>query len=184
MLRRVDHIRNWALGLALLGVLMGVGCQTIPTDALRLNPESLKQRQLQTRRFDGISEKDLLAASAGVIQDLGFNIDEVETELGLIVGSKERDAKEAGQIALAIIVAVMGGGNAPIENRQLLRLSLVVRPARKSSSNSHYVRVTFQRMVWDMNNQLTRAESIDDNMLYQEFFERLSKSVFLEAHRI
>ncbi len=184
MLRRVDHSGNWALGLALWGLLMVVGCQTIPTDALKLSPESLKQRQLQTRRFDGISEKDLLAASAGVIQDLGFNIDEVETELGLIVGSKERDAKEAGQIALAIFIAVMGGGAAPIENRQLLRLSLVVRPVGKSSPNSHYVRVTFQRMVWDMNNQLTRAESIDDDMLYREFFERLSKSVFLEAHRI
>ncbi len=170
--------------LYLFIMLTVYGCQTLPVDALRLSPESFKQRQMQTRRFDGISEKSLIAASAGVIQDLGFNIDEAETELGLIVGSKERDAKEAAQIAVAVIVALLGGGNAPIENRQLLRLSLVIRPARKTAATSHLVRVTFQRMVWDTNNQITRAESINDTMLYQEFFERLSKSVFLEAHLI
>ncbi len=184
MLHPFRRFYQLSLRTGLFIVLAVYGCQTIPADALRLNPESLKQRQMQTRRFDGISEKALLAASAGVIQDLGFNIDEAETELGLIVGSKERDAKEASQIAVAIIVALLGGGNAPIENRQVLRLSLVIRPARNTSAASFLVRVTFQRMVWDTNNQITRAESINDMMLYQEFFERLSKSVFLEAHLI
>ncbi len=172
------------LRIGLLIVLTVYGCQTMPTDALRLSPESLQQRQMQTRRFDSITEKALLAASAGVIQDLGFNIDEAETELGLIVGSKERDAHDAFQIGFSIFVAILGGGNVPIENRQTLRLSIVIRPARNTSVTSHLVRVTFQRMVWDMNNRLTRAESINDIMIYQEFFERLSKSVFLEAHKI
>ena len=56
-----------------------VGCQTIPKDALKLTPKSLEKRRLQTRIYEGILEVDILAASAGVIQDLGFNIDESET---------------------------------------------------------------------------------------------------------
>jgi len=184
MLQPFRRIYRFPLRFGFIILLAVYGCQTIPTDALRLSQENLKLRQMQTRRFDGISEKALLAASAGVIQDLGFNIDDSETELGLIVGSKEREAYDAVQIGVAIFAAILGGGNTPIENRQLLRLSLVIRPARKNLVTSHLVRVTFQRVVWDMNNQITRAESINDMIIYQEFFERLSKSVFLEAHQI
>jgi hypothetical protein len=48
------------------GYLFAVGgCATIPEDALVLSPDSMERRQLQTRRIDGIGEKELLCASAG-----------------------------------------------------------------------------------------------------------------------
>jgi len=149
-----------------------------------LAPESLEKRSLQTRRYDGISELDILAASAGVIQDLGFTIDESETDLGVIVGSKERDATEAGQVAAAVVVALLGGGAMPIDKHQKLKVSLVVRPAGDEPNMSHFVRVTFQRMVWNTQNQISRVETLEDPEMYQEFFDRLSKAVFLEAHKI
>jgi len=59
------------------------GCQTtIPKEALQLSHESLKQRTLKTRKYKGILENDVLPASAGVLQNLGFNIDESENKLG------------------------------------------------------------------------------------------------------
>lgn len=160
------------------------GCQTIPKDALKLSPESLEKRSLQTRTYEGISEADILYASAGVIQDLGFNIDESETKLGVIVGSKERDATEAGQVAAAVLVALLGGGNMAIDKNQKLRVSLVVRPTHESDDKKHFVRVTFQRMVWNTQGQVTRIEGLDQPEMYQEFFDRLSKAVFLEGHKI
>ena len=39
----------------------------------------MKQRQLETRRYDGIQEASLIAASANVLQDLGFNLENSET---------------------------------------------------------------------------------------------------------
>jgi hypothetical protein len=64
------------------GLVLVAGCeQTIPKDALQLSPESLAQRQAQTRRFDTADEAMLLSASAAVLQDLGFNLDESETKL-------------------------------------------------------------------------------------------------------
>lgn len=185
--------RQWSTLFLLVTVLSAsllVGCQTIPKDALKLAPESLEKRTLQTRQFEGIFEADILAASAGVIQDLGFNIDESETKLGLIVGSKERDATEAGQVAAAVIVALLGGGAMAIDRNQKLRVSLVVRPVRLSSGNGldagdrHYVRVTFQRMVWNTQDQLTKIEGLEDPQMYEEFFDRLSKAVFLEGHKL
>ncbi len=68
----------------------------------------MQLRQMQTRRIDGISEKDLLNASVGVLQDLGFEIDEAETKLGLIVASKDRSAFTPSQIAGAIALALLG----------------------------------------------------------------------------
>jgi len=161
------------------------GCtNAIPKDALKLSPESLEKRALQTRKYEGISEVDILAASAGVIQDLGFNIDESETSLGIIVGSKERDATDVGQIILAVFAAALTGTYMATDEVQKLRVSLVVRPTSENDNTKHYVRVTFQRIVWNTQGQKTKIEGLEEPEVYQEFFDLLSKSVFLEGYKI
>src|SRR5512136_2281780 len=85
------------------------GCQPrIPADALILSPESLEQRQIQTRKFDTNDEAKVLSACAALLQDTGFNLDRSETRLGLIVASKERSAVSAGQIAASVLLAFLG----------------------------------------------------------------------------
>src|SRR5512139_4031007 len=85
------------------------GCETLPDTAMELPPDSLKLRQLQTRRVEGIDETALLAASVGVLQDLGFNIDESETRLGVIVASKKRSAIDTGDIAASALESLIIG---------------------------------------------------------------------------
>ena len=181
------HARmNAGLSLLVAGALSLAlaSCNTIPADALKLSPESLEKRALQTRRFEGISGDDMLAASAGLIQDLGFTIDESETGLGIIVGSKDRDATEAGQIAAATIVFLLTFVVMSTDDVQKLRASLVVRPVRDDDDMEHFVRVTFQRVVWDTEGDISQIEAIEDPEIYQGFFDKLSKAVFLEAHEI
>lgn len=165
-----------------------VGCQSIPKDALMLGPESLANRQLQTRRFEGLGEKDALAAGAGVLQDLGFTITESETSLGVVVGNKDRSAVSAGQIVGAVLVALLGGGAMATDKNQKIIASLVTRPLLDSQgapvANSFFVRVTFARIVWNTQNQITAAEQLTDAELYDGFFDKLSKSVFLEGQKI
>ncbi len=169
---------------ATIGLGLLAGCATIPKDALRLEPDTMEKRQLQTRRFDGIAEPDLLAASAGVLQDLGFNLEESETRLGLIVAAKQRSAVEAGQVASAMLLALLGV--TPVWDRtQRIRVCLVARPASDDPENrSHFVRITIQRIIWDTNNNVSRVEAIEDPEIYQQFFDKLSQSVFLEAQKI
>lgn len=174
--------RKAAACLAVAAMLAGTGCaQNIPESALQMKPDTLKLRQLQTRRFETNDEIKLLKAGAGVLQDLGFNIDESETDLGVIVGSKDRDATEAGQIAGAVIVAILFGVVPPTDKEQKIRASLISKPI---DDQSIAVRITFQRIVWNNQGQVSRTESVEDASIYQEFFDKFSKAVFLSANEI
>lgn len=168
-----------------LGLLLG-GCQQHAQQQQRmteaLTSGTLAQRQYTTRRFETNDEAALMAASAGVLQDLGFNIDEASRSTGLLVGSKDRDAVQPGQVLFAALL--MGMGAKPettgYDLTQKIRVSVAVRPVREAT----VVRVTIQRVVVTNTNQISRAEGIDDPKIYQEFFDKLSQSVFLEAHEI
>lgn len=170
------------LALFLIGILFITGCQTIPKDALTLSSEALAHRQMQTRKYETKDEAKILAACAGLLQDLGFNLDESETRLGIITASKMRSAVNAGQQVAAVFVALLGGGYMSTDKEQKMRASVVTRPIEKYGYIA--VRVTFQRIVWNTQGQVTVSESLIDPKTYQEFFDKLSKSIFLEAHKI
>lgn len=171
----------------LLAGLLLAGCATVPPDTFVVTPELLQHRQLETRRYDGIKETDLLTASANVLQDLGFNLENSETKLGVLTASKQRDATNGVEIAAAVLVAVLGGGSMPVSKDQTIRVALVVRPVNDSNGkaipDSNYVRVTFQRLV-RRTDKSEIAQTLREPELYQDFYERVSKSVFLEAHKI
>lgn len=198
-------------GLVAMYFLLAAGCSTVPDQSMELSPDSLKLRQLQTRRIEGIEENALLAASAGVLQDLGFNIDESETRLGVIVASKDRSALDLGDAAEDLLVdslveaaldamfsALFGdhfdddddedGEDIVYDVTQKIRISVVTRPALDSSGqrrqDAQVIRITIQRLVWDSEGELSHSESIEDPKVYQKFFDRLSKSIFLELQAI
>lgn len=180
--RRASEVRSSLLLCVACSCLMvtGSGCSRgIPAGALAMSETTVETRALQTRRFDTLDETRMLSAVAGVMQDLGFNIDSTESELGLVVGSKDRDATEAGQVVGAVFMAALFGVNTPIDDEQKIRLSVVTRPL---DGRQMSVRATFQRVVWNNRGQVSKLERIEDNEVYQSFFEKLSQSVFLEAH--
>ncbi len=167
--------------------LLLTGCVNLPPDAFVVTAEQLKRRQVETRRYDGAKEESILVASSNVLQDLGFTLENSETKLGVLTASKQRDATNGAEVAAAIFVALLGGGAAPISKDQTIRVALVVRPVQATKEavplDSHFVRITFQRIVRRTDNSVY-AETLNDTKLYQDFFEKLSKSVFLEAQSI
>jgi hypothetical protein len=167
----------------LLWLISVTGCATIPKDALTLSPETLAQRQIQTRKYQTKDEGKILAACAGLLQDMGFNLDESETKLGVITSSKTRTAVNIGQQAAAVAVVLFGGVYMPTDKEQRMRASVVTRPIGERGEYIA-VRVTFQRIVWNTQGQVTTSESLTDPKIYQEFFDKLSKAIFLEAQEI
>mgnify|MGYP007051384802 FL=1 len=176
----------------LLIALLLAGCVTTPPDIFVVTSELQQKRQIETRRYEGINEADLITACANVLQDLGFNLENSETKLGVLTASKQRDASDAGEIAGAVVIGILTTlGGAPIiiptSKDQTIRVALVVRPVidsnGKAMANNHFVRVTFQRLVRRTDNSVF-GETLSDPQLYQDFFEKVSKSVFLEAQKI
>ncbi len=183
--------------LLVLGTLL-TGCRSPAADALALEDDHAALRRLQTRRFATQDEAMVLQASAALLQDLGFNLDDSETDVGLIVGSKNRSAVEAGQVvgavigtivvtAIAVVLAAAGGGGGgtgdttvAYDERQYMRACLVTHP----DSKGVLVRINFQRIVWDSKGRISRREALQEPHHYEEFFDRLSKAVFLEAHQL
>lgn len=170
--------------LVSLFLLAGLVCgcaHTIPKRALELNPDTIARRQLQSRRFDTTDEKQLLTASASLLQDMGFQIDESEVPLGVIVGSKTTDAETFENVFGAILLGTLTKTRVTWDDNQKVTASLVTRPLNEKQL---VLRVTFQRRVWNNNGVLSKLQSIEDPELYQDFFIKLSKAVFLEAHQI
>ena len=184
---KLNYSARFVAGIIVFLFLLSSCAHKIPKEALQLSKESLQNRQLQTRRLD-TDEKTLLSASAAVLQDLGFTIDESETKLGVIVCSKLRDATSAGQVAGAIFLALFTGVVQPIDKEQLIRASLITNPIHidetDKTKSQTAVRITFQRVVTNTQGQITRREAINEIDIYKEFFDKLSQSLFLEAHKL
>jgi len=182
--QKIIFFNQLRLTLLLFSLVLLVACHPrIPEEALMLDSESLEQRQLQTRVFQTDDEAEVLAACSALLQDLGFNIDESECKLGVIVGSKDRSAVSAGQVIGSIFVALLTGAAMPVDKNQKMRACIVTKPIGDERRTTA-VRVTFQRIVWDTQGKITKRECLTDPKIYQEFFEKLSKSLFLEAHEI
>lgn len=176
------HKKTLACILLILFLLPLVSCKSgIPKDALTFSPTSLADRQLESRVYETTDEKKLLSASAALLQDLGFQLDESEVPLGVIIASRDRDVTDAGQVAGAVAMAILFGVATPVDKNQKVIASLTTKPI---DSKRTAIRIVFQHMVWNTQNQLVKNECIKDAQIYQDFFSKLSKSVFLEAQGI
>lgn len=184
-------------------MLAGCAPSTHPGELLQLSPESSANQAMQTRRFDTPGEGELLSASAAVLQDLGFQITESEPAVGFLRAAKERSAREYGQeigrglvFVLSVAASVFARGNSmvlmPVDVHQQINASLVARPVDERGRR-HELRVLFYRLVWRSDGQSgntyippgeQKMQMIRDPEVYQQFFARLAKAVFLEAHRI
>ena len=175
--------------VVVIGCFFLAGCMSMPKDLFLLRPDYLASRQQQMRKYETTDEKKILQAAAGVLQDLGFTIDKSETNLGLIVSSKNRTAVSAGQVTAAItldaaciVFGCYSNSYGQTDKEQRIEASMIINPSL--SDKAIVVRVKFQRVVWNQMGQVSHYETVTDPKLYQEFFEKLSKAVFLEEHKI
>jgi len=182
----VDRSIVVLLALALLAPALS-GCQDPNALAMKIGqaPDSaLKMREVQTRKLPAPSHVAMLSDVTQTLQDLGFTVAESSAELGVVTGAKERDAQEtgqvAGQIALAVVFALLGAPHNPTWDKdQSIHVTTTVAPADKQ--NDFAVRVSFDRYLWNNHGQLWKTELIQDPVIYQEFFSRLSKGRTISA---
>jgi len=154
-------MRHYCIVASTLASLAASGCvMSTPEQqagALTLQSSALDSRQIQARRYDTRDEPGLMTATLGVLQDLGYTVNETSAGAGMINASKERQGTR-------------------------IRVSVVVRPT--TDRVSMIARVSFQALTVSIFDQQPQVQTINDPAIYRQFFERLAQSVFLEAHQI
>lgn len=197
--RRIGRRQSRVLAALLLAValpmlLAGCAQPTQPAEFFQLTPESSANRAMQTRVFETATDRELLSASAAALQDLGFQIEESVGEVGFLRAAKERSAREYGQYRNRFFVWLLTLGHVliPVDLHQKVAATIVARPISDDKSRQE-VRIIFYRVVWKGDGQADRnyippgeqkMEMIRDQEIYQQFFAKLSKAVFLEPHAI
>lgn len=208
-MRRPVGPRAWR-AIVLTTLLLAGGCtspapRSTSKEFFRLTEDSAANKSMQTRRFEISDGDELLSASAAALQDLGFQVTEADRTLGFLRAAKERSARETGQewnravtAFVTFAVSVFAGANTtlimPIDLHQQINASLIAHPLERSEDGARFeVRVMFYRLVWKGEGQSgdtyippgeQMMEMIRDAEMYQRFFARLNKSVFLEGEKI
>jgi hypothetical protein len=206
-------LRNWpAAALRMLPVLaLGIGLAgcvgalfapklSVP-EQMKPGADAPKLRALQTRRFDGVSEPTLQAASISVLQDMGFQITVSDAQLGLIIGRKGREADKVfadifldmpeviGKITLWELS--LGYFPGPPDPKTKMTngfiVALLIEPELERNAPWPHVRITFYRYGLQpsvkQENEIGWAEPINNPVLYEKFFAMLSKEIALKAQR-
>lgn len=153
-MRRID--RRASLAALLAGL---AGCApTSEQQAAAFAPTAAASaaRVRGTRRFETADAGAMLQSVLGVLQDLGFTIEESQAQQGVVVASKSSSGS--------------------------VRAQVFVRPAM--DRRAVMVRAAFQRVVRRPGAMLPVGEMLDDPAVYQGFFEKLAQSAFLTAHEI
>lgn len=148
----------WRSLLAIL-VALAPGCApSADRQAAAMTPThaATAERSLQTRRYDTNDRALIMQATIGVLQDLGFTIEETQAQYGVIVASKLAGSR--------------------------IRAQVVLHAATEGQAIS--VRANFQRVGFAPGASIAHGDTIADPYIYQGFFEKLSQSVFLTAHEI
>lgn len=201
-----------ALFINLIFFVLTLSSCTFYEDYYKLDSEYLARRQLETKRFEAKSTTQILEASLQVLQDFGFTVQETESNLGFFSAVKDREAdnlqvNESLAVAFTILDILSAATNERHSHRhhhhhhhhsknslyidtdddyvydtvQKIYMTLVV---TKSKTNKGFnVRAEFSRIIWN-NKGEKRYERILDREIYQEFFDKLSASLFLTAHNI
>lgn len=172
------------IALLLVATMATSGCATQPDpNLLRLSESTLEIRAMQTRTFAATSEAEILAATAAALQDMEYNIDQIESPLGVISASKVSDADSTSEFTTRLLLDLLCGcgGSQFAADKHVITITTVVLPSLAAESE-FVTRITIQQITYDKQSQITSRSAIDDPEAYQRIFERLSKSLYIEVN--
>lgn len=72
----------------LLWVIAVTGCATTTPVDISANSTQLETRQIQTRHYDTLDKALTMRSVIATLQDLGFTIDQADTELGTVTATR------------------------------------------------------------------------------------------------
>jgi hypothetical protein len=128
------------------------------------------------------------AASAEILrtrflQDMEYNVDQIESPLGVISASKVSDADSTSEFTTRLLLDLLCGcgGSQFAADKHVITITTVVLPSL-AVKGEFVTRITIQQITYDKQSRITSRSAIDDPEAYQRIFERLSKSLYIEVN--
>jgi hypothetical protein len=158
----------------------------------------LERRQYQQRDFDTNDVKLVMKAVLNTLQDDGFTVRNAVVDLGLISAVKEimlSDRSRVGQVrspgehwADIFVAAITRGRSQPTTTQQPDRyrnLQQIEATVNVSSFGQRQtrVRVSFVARILDNEGAVVESYPVVDPDVYQQFFVKVDKGVFLEKQK-
>jgi len=147
-----------------------------------LSEESqVKIRAAQSRVFDTVDRRRLLATIVSTLQDLDFKVEVLDEELGVVSGKKYVENEQIYGVDVSYLL---------YQPDALLVLNRNYRTWGPFHHRSNLVRFTATVRKRNDSQLVVRASAqfylraVEDPLPYQQFFRALEQAVFLEGHSV
>ncbi|NIY77617.1 hypothetical protein HED22_18345 [Thalassospira sp. HF15] len=159
-----DFTMKKHLFLLLLAPFLVSACVTKGNQMAAFSSEvsQVQQRKIDSRMFETGDETLVLQAVVGVLLDTGFKVTETNMAQGLISAQKGKSG-----------FGLFAGRD--------VRITVTTFKVTESKVR---VRATLQDISTGMDPRYIRGEQVRDARVYQEFFDKLAQSLFLEANQV
>lgn len=137
----------------------------------------LEVRQMQTFLFDVSDFKMVMKAMLNVLQDEGFVVKNVHLDLGFLTSTKEVDVESRGN---RLWVAIFGTPDMRWQKTNIIDATANV----TEHGTQTKVRVNFQIKQLDNFGNVITVKQIQEAEFYQDFFFKVSKSIFIQEEKL
>jgi ribosomal protein S8 len=137
----------------------------------------LEMRQMQTREFETSETTMVLQAMLNVLQDEGYIVQQVNSDIGFFNATKVMDTEDT--FAKTWGTFWWGPSGQWIENTVIDCTANVSQFGEKTR-----VRTNFQLKQMNNKGGVDKVQTMDDPKFYQDFFTKVDKGIFLEKEQI
>lgn len=134
-------------------------------------------RAIQTREFETSDLKLVMKTMMHVLQDDGYIIKNAVLDLGLLCAEKQANVEDKTQ---AFLAACASGDKARWCKQKIMEASANV----SEFGSCTRVRMNFQVKTYDNAGALMDIMDVKDMAVYQEFFAKVYKSIFIQSEGI
>ncbi|CAK7192570.1 hypothetical protein COMNV_00774 [Commensalibacter sp. Nvir] len=180
-----------------------VSCSSSSTliQRMSITPQRLAQQAIQSRTYATNNLTDILRAVAMVMQDQHYTIREVNVHLGTIIADQTNELGRPLEIFgtpltyfdspnYPIVDFTFGAPffsfgpdpDLPYVQRQLSSAFAIVYPNEEKQGST--LRLTFSARSFLNNGQLAKVWTIDKPLMYQNFFNDVTKALYLQGSKI
>jgi len=162
--------------LILTAMTLLAGCNSQSKEQATMT--QLQMRQLQVRTIQASDKRMAMKALLNVLQDEGFVVKSVDSNLGVLVAAKEVGVEKASSRWSSIFSS--SDAEHKWDKGGIVEAAVMVNEV----SDGCQFRANFQRKAFNKIGRVSDIETLVDEEYYQDFFTKVEKALYIENDAI